>query len=204
MFLFKTKFGRQVVFVGCFCFAVLPFGLASGPALAKSDRHEKKQYEKTLWKWTRTSEVFQRDDFNASLKWYATPINEEIIAAQIRRVASVYQYDQPEYDNLSAKMTERFSHYTVYYVSFYSYEYRFEDLSKESNDWKIYLESNCNKTAPIKIEKINKVSQMDQMLFPYSNLWSHHYYIYFPKQSESTCPVKLSVFGPGGKDTLTW
>lgn len=179
--------------------------LASGQAHAKSARHkEDKTYTKILKKWTQSDEVYQREDFYASLKWFATLQNAAMINARVDLLSHIYEYDFAKSEALRAQEHKKFDDVIAFYVSFYAYDYKTDDLARDKNDWKLFLEVDEQKVVPLRIEKVSRVSPVEQSLYPYSNAWAQHYYVYFPKPKISYSSIRLSVFGPAGKSSLVW
>lgn len=164
----------------------------------------KKIYKKALKKWSRQQEVYQREDFYVSIDWTATYQSPEFVEAKASRMNQIYDFRGEKARDVLLKEQEKFSKYTGFYVAFYTYQYRFSDLNSKGNGWKLYLEANGERYEPVKIEALKRLRPLYQTLYPYSNLWSRHYYIYFPKVNAAPSDIKLKVTGPLGYSTLSW
>ena len=88
---------------------------------------------------------------------------------------------------------------------FYAYDRKNGDLANKDSDWQLFLDVDGKKIKTKKIEKISKITDYHRVLFPYSNIWSRHYLISFPKHNEQKfTPVTLSIRGPFGQSQLEW
>jgi len=169
------------------------------PVQAKS-----KSYKKVLKKHTRDHEVYQREDFNASLDWHVTWQSPEFLQAKVDKIVSIYKYDDVKAHELYAEEKRKYGEHETFYVSFYSYEYKESDLFNSKDNWRLEMIADGQKFEPTRIERIGTVTPLTQALFPYSNRWSRHYILYFPKNNQPVNKLKLSVRGPQGSSELTW
>jgi hypothetical protein len=190
------KFQKKIFFwVGFFLFLFFLSPLA----------HAKNPYKKAVKKWTREHEVYQREDFYTSLKWFATLQSDDFIAAKAQEMAQIYEYDGSQHQAYLKKELDQHQPYLSFFVSFYGYDYNNSDISNEKSDWKIQVEVNGERYEPVKIVKIDKLKPLHQRLYPYANLWSRHFFIYFPKPAGAdSSQVRLLMNGPFGNDELIW
>lgn len=183
-------------------FAVLALAFLIQPASADA---RAPSYKKTLKKWTRGAELYQRDDFHASLTWDVSWITNDLLEAQARKYGKVYEVDESVQQEKLAEWQAHHGGGAVFLVSFYSYERREKDLSRESSVWKLKLDANGRELTPVKIEKINRKDSLLKLFYPFVNLWTHQYYVYFPEGSlSSSDKLMLSINGPTGKGKLYW
>lgn len=167
--------------------------------------YAKNHYKSTLKEWTREEEVYGRDDFYASMKWIATFQSAAYLKSKINKLTTIYGYSGQDLQELISKeQTPCLDNY-CFYVSFYAYDRKNGDLASKDGDWKLSLDVNGRKIKPTKIEKVSKITAYHRALFPYSNIWSRHYLISFPKTTkQDSTPVTLSIRGPFGKSQLEW
>ncbi|MBF0104502.1 MAG: hypothetical protein HQM16_04150 [Deltaproteobacteria bacterium] len=161
-------------------------------------------YKKQLRASSRTKEVYQRDDLFASVRWHVTYQTPEFVQAKAEKMAKFYKYEGQKKQDLIQAERAKFDAYTAFYISFYAYDYKYADISNQDNHWKLYLEADGERFEPVKFERIEKVTPLYEVLYPYSNVWSRHYYVFFPKLNTDSLPVKLIVTGPTGSSELKW
>lgn len=137
---------------------------------------------------------------DAAILWKATPVNDEVLGAQIEEYARIYEpSDAVEYAN------ERRQHQgkdSLFFVSFYSGNRPFEDLTNARADWELRLKMGGEVYAPLRFEKIKKHSPLDLRFYPYLNQWSHGYYVWFPRIHDKN--FSLSVRSPYARSELHW
>lgn len=164
----------------------------------------KKTYRKILKKWTRNREEYQRDDFYSSLTWYATLQSPEMIEAKSDYMSQIYAFKQEKRDELFLAEQKKFSQYTAVYLSLYSYDFKYSDITRKDAYWKLYLDVGDVRYEPVKIEKIEKLTPLYQTLYPYSDIWSRYFYVYFPKVDYAHQQIKLIIAGPTSRSELIW
>lgn len=187
---FKSSLGR----LGCLFLSVFLMGFSSS------------QYKKTYKTWTRSDEVYQREDFHASFKWHATRLSPEFIQSWAEEYAHIYDLNQDQQVAYSQDLDNKYSGQNVFFVVFYSYNNRESDLAKKDSIWQLSLKSQSEKLSPVKIEKLSKPNSFDKRIFKDLDTWSTGYFVYFPKfQSETQgYPITLSIHGPTGHGDLSW
>jgi hypothetical protein len=165
----------------------------------------KSAYKKVVKTWTHEDELYQRDDFYASMKWHVTYLSSEFQAGQNEFVAAVYDYSPAEKAKFVRERQNRFGGYTAFFVSFYGYDYKTADLAAKDSIWRLRLDAGGREVAPVKFEEIKKPTPFDAQLYPYINTWSRHYFVFFPRTS-GLVPgeVKLKINGPNSRGELAW
>ena len=171
-------------------------------ATAKSPR---KIYKKAIKTWTHSDELYQRDDFYASMIWHVTYLSLKFLSAQTGEISAIYEYSESERARYVREQQNRFGGYDVFFVSFYGYDYKTADLGNKDSIWQLRLEAGSRRVAPVKFEELKKPTPLDIQLYPYINTWSHHYFVYFPKTSGlGTGELKLKINGPYSNGEFVW
>lgn len=185
-------------------FIVLAFVFCLVPV--PDSQAEKFNYKRELKKWTRSDEVYQRDDFYASLSWSATYQGPRFVRAKVRKMAEIYDDGAERTEHILNAELNKFSRQAGFYVSFYAYNGHYADLSQKRNGWRLTLWVNGRRYEPDKFEKFTKVRPLYQELYPYSNQWSRHYYVYFPLPVSDLegAAFELRIRGPTGESSLRW
>ena len=194
----KTKLG--------FLFLILSL-LTVPPAMASKQKtySKKSEYHKVFKDWTQKQEVYQREDFYASMTWAATLLSPEFLTAQNNEIARIYRQTDAEKTKSSDERIAKFANATVFFVSFYGYDYRTSNLAKKDSIWKLRLEVDGKRYDPVKFESMSKPTPIDGQLFPYINPWSYHYYVYFPNVAlNGARQIKLTIDGPFSHGSLAW
>lgn len=156
-------------------------------------------------KWTRSDELYQNLGLYASISWHATLLSEDYLIAQAHEVGRIYDYDTAQTQAYLDGEIDRARDKLLFFVSFYAFDRKNDDLAKQSSDWQLHALIDGEKIKPLKIEPIGKPSPLEKRLFPYINLWSRHYWVSFPRAiSHDSTPVTLEVRGPFGHGTLSW
>lgn len=163
-------------------------------------------YNRILKKWTRHDDLYQRDDFYASLVWKATFLSDAVLQAQIEKIAKIYDHDAEKLAEAQAEQNKRFAGKVGFYVSVYTYDFKSADLNDPRNEWLVQMEVDSKKYRSEKIEKLGKLTPMYQKLYPYSDIWSRQYLVYFdkPENFDGATKIKLSLNGPEAKGVLEW
>jgi hypothetical protein len=173
--------------------------------LLPSSSWAKFNYKKPLKKWTRQNEVYQREDFYASMLWTATFHSKEFLHAKVEKISGFYDYNDSQKQNLMNEELSKIEDEMVFFVSVYTYNYRDANLTLDSNAWEILATVQGQAVKPKTVKRIKKPSPTQLSLYPYINLWSNHYMITFPKPiSGDVRNIELSLKSPFAKDTFVW
>ena len=194
------KTAKRNVFVKAFLFFLLGCLFLQSFSVFAFTRS---QYEKSLKKFTRENERYQRKDFHASLKWHATHLHSDYLKIEAEFLKRIYDLSDAEKNNHLSKQIQNSKNKTIFFVSFYSYEFENSDLSAEKSGWKLKLVSGGKSYSPLSIKKIPKSTPLLKKKFPYIDIWSRNYYIEFPKVDAQNHLI-LKVNGPFGHDDLHW
>ncbi|MDO8519640.1 MAG: hypothetical protein Q7T11_05710 [Deltaproteobacteria bacterium] len=162
-------------------------------------------YKGTLKKWTREAIRYRSEDLSAILKVKATLLSDSMLKAQAARNAKVYGLSPSEKEVVLEELLRKRGDAVLFFISFYSADRKYDDLSNPRSGWELRLESPSGKFAPDHFEKINKISPMETMYYPYLDLWSKGYFAWFPPEAAtSSSPWVLSIRGPSARASLTW
>lgn len=167
----------------------------------------KVSYHKVLHQWTKDHAVYQREDFYASLVWAATLQSPEFLRAKSQEIAKIYDDDFSKEQEVLKEQNREFGDKITFFLSVYVYDYKVADLINPKNGWKLQAEILGKRYEPDKIKYLSKLSPLEKRLFPYSNIWSKHYMVYFPKPdgfNANGMRVKLHLRGPDSQDVLVW
>ncbi len=189
--MFKTSYFRFVLLILCF----VMMGFSHHP------------YKKSYKIWTRSDEVYQREDFHASFKWHATQLSDAFLEAWASEYAKIYDLSAEQNQSFLNDLQKKYTDFDVFFVVFYSYNHQESDLSKNNSIWQLNLASEFEKRSPVKIEKLSKPSSYDKHIFRDLDTWSTGYFVYFPKSThtpDQTHPLQLSIHGPTGHGDLSW
>lgn len=163
-------------------------------------------YKKILKKWTRSDEVYRAENLKMTIQWHATLLVDSVLSSQAAHYAKVYQISEAEKNQKLAQLKKRKGKEFLAFVSFYSGEQPFDDLTDEKAKWDLRLSAGGVTFRPTRIEKISKrPTPLDTFYFPYLHNWSRGYYVWFsPEVQFYTKPWVLSVHGPKSKSELIW
>jgi len=163
-------------------------------------------YKKTLKAWTRSDKVYITDNFKEAIGWNATLLNDAMLMAQANYYAKVYEISADEKQKKLDELKKKKGDEVLVFVSFFSGDRHFDDLTDERAKWDVRLEAGGVTFRPTRIEKISKrANPLDMLYFPYLNNWSRGYYFWFSPQAQLySKPWTLSVHGPEAKSKLVW
>lgn len=179
------------------CLAVVLLGFSTQSAQAKF------KYKKELKKYTKSAEMYQRQDFHANIIWKVTYQAPEFLQAKAKKIAKTYKLSAQEEADIYAKQKQQFGKSVNFFVSFYSYDRNTTNLSVKDNKWKLYLVKDGKRFEPKHIREKSNLSPIEKSLFPYVDHWSKAYYVSFDLETISY-PFELQVMSPEGHSKLLW
>lgn len=172
------------------------------PGQAKKD----KEYLSVLHQWTRHGEVYSKQDLAAGILWDATNLNTEMTGAQAKIYAKKYALSESDRNTKWDALNSANKGRPAFFVSFFSNDKKFYDLTKPDHGWQVTLENNGRKYQPVSIEKVKRPSPETRLYFPYLTHWSIGYWVYFPvgalQNGESN--FSLDLRNPNFHSTLHW
>lgn len=165
----------------------------------------KDSYSKILKKSSRGDEIYKVENLKAFIIWKASPLTDELIAAQTNRYAKSYDPLPEEKENFQKDLFSKRGDESLFFISFYSADRKYGDLSNPKAKWDVKLKVNGETLTASRIEKINSPNPLDLLLYPYLTPWSRGYYVWFPiNASRLKTPFSLSVHGAFASSTLSW
>jgi hypothetical protein len=199
--MFKRVLSHHKCIIYLFCLVVFVCLCSSTLVIAKSKSF--KRYQK---RWTRSDEVYQRADFYASIRWAATYMSDEFLRAKAKKLADIYHFDAQKEQELLDEEYKKYGDSHVFFLSFYAYDPKDSNLNRKNSIWDIKLKLNNGKILkPEHIKVIPRISPLHQAIYPQCNVWSKHYFIYFPKTaSDSIKNLALEINGPFTHSELKW
>lgn len=177
--------------------------LAVCMALHSSPVEAKDRYKKALDKYTRSSEVYWKDNLHAAIMWTATLLETPMLDAMAKKYSEVYEAPSIQSEQL-AELQNFTAGETLFYVSFYYGNRFFADLLNPRARWEVTLRTKSNVYKPVRLEKTKKPTPLDHLYFPYINQWATGYYIGFPAEAMNERPFTLEVHGPQAHTELLW
>ena len=192
---------RNLVFV---CTALLS---ASCATITTNDKGvhvlTEEGYGAVIDKWSDRIESYS--GLNNTITVMATVLNSEVMTAQLEHNARLFQWDQNKMNQERLLVEQKAAKQAEVFVSFYSPERKWDDLSKSKTLWKVFLDVNGQRHEG-QATKIKLLTREIQSLYPYHTLYGTPYSIVFPLDSKSLDgkTVRLIFTGSIGSVTLTF
>jgi hypothetical protein len=134
-------------------------------------------YEKAVIDKTKKTEVY--DGLYNKLTVQATWLDSLVTEYSLSHSARLLQWQEPKYREERTKRVSKNAESSEFFVSFYTPERKYADLSSSRNLWKIYLDVNGQRYEG-KASKIKQSLSEVQAMYAYHNRWSVPYIITFP------------------------
>lgn len=162
-------------------------------------------YKSTLKEWTRSAVKYRSQDLIAILQMKATLLNDTMLRAQAAKNAKTYDLIPEDREGVLTDLEQKRGDAVLFFISFYSSDRKYDDLANPRCGWDLRLENKEGIFHPERIEKVNKLSPLEIMYYPYLNPWSKGYFVWFPAEAaSSSTPWVLSVHGTSAHADLTW
>lgn len=160
-------------------------------------------YGAVIDKWSDRIESYS--GLNNTITVMATVLNSEVMTAQLEHNARLFQWDQNKMNQERLLVEQKAAKQAEVFVSFYSPERKWDDLSKSKTLWKVFLDVNGQRHEG-QATKIKLLTREIQSLYPYHTLHGTPYSIVFPLDSKSLDgkTVRLIFTGSIGSVTLTF
>jgi len=160
-------------------------------------------YNEKVDKWTDRIEDYS--GLNNTVTIAATLLNSEMVEAQLDQNARLFQWDQTRLDQERKDAEDRKNKQTDVFVSFYSPERKWDDLSKSKTLWRVFLDSNGQRYEG-KAVKIKLLTREIQGLYPYHTPFATPYLITFPVPTRNVDghPIRLIFTGSIGSVNLNF
>lgn len=160
-------------------------------------------YEDLVTQKTKKIEIY--DGLYNKLTVSATWLDSSMTLGTLAHNARLSQWQELKYRDEKAKVIEKHTNNTEFFVSFYTPERKHADLSSSKTSWKIFLDVNGQRYEG-KATKIKSMLSEIQALYPYHNRWSYPYTVLFPVPTSEieNKPATLTVTGTLGSAQLKY
>ncbi len=159
-------------------FLVLGFSCATRlPTPAGVPEISVSEYETLIENKSKKLEVY--DGLYNKLTIEGTWLDSQITEASLSHSARLLQWNEEKYKDEKTKAISKHATTTDFFVSFYTPERKYNDLSQNKTLWKIFLDVD-GKRYEGKATKVKLLLTEIQMLYPYHNRWSTPYILTFP------------------------
>ena len=101
--------------------------------------------------------------------------------AYTEEYARLYNVEGPEFDNLAVVEQKEAAQYHDFVMAAYVPEKKWDDFSKETSMWKIYItRDHLEQIKPLEIRKLKKKDPIMDYFYPYITTWKSIYHVRFP------------------------
>ena len=135
------------------------------------------EYEEMIENKSKKLEVY--DGLYNKLTIHGTWLDSQITEASLSHSARLLQWNEQKYKEEKTKAISKHTASTEFFVSFYTPERKYNDLSQNKTLWKIFLDVDGQRYEG-KATKVKLLLTEIQMLYPYHNRWSTPYVLTFP------------------------
>ena len=180
-----------------------PIGLISliGLMFLIQETHAASYYG-TIKKELRKGSQYSTDNFHASLIWSVLPLTDKILRAQAKKYQKVYGVSEAERMEFYESLLKKKDSKTLFFISFYSYNQKFNDLTSKPAHWDLRLKKAGKEQKPQRIEKNANPTPFDRVFYPQLDYWAAGYFVWFDGDLDS--PYSLILHGPEAHSTLEW
>lgn len=158
----------SLISVSCVTRLTTPEGI---PSISLSD------YDSLIAKKTQKIQIY--DGLYNQLTVEATWVDSETTEAGLSQNARLYQWTPDKYKEEKSKVISRHSEKTEFFLSLYTPERKYNDLSKKNTVWKIFLDVGGQRYEGTATRVKHLFSEI-QVMYPYHNKWSTAYLVSFP------------------------
>ena len=134
-------------------------------------------YAQAVYDKTKKIEIY--DGLYNKLTVQATWLDSLVSEYTLSHNARLLQWQEPKYREERTKKVSKNAENSEFFVSFFTPERKYADLSSSRNLWKIYLDVNGQRYEG-KASKVKQSLTEIQALYPYHNRWSVPYVVTFP------------------------
>jgi hypothetical protein len=101
--------------------------------------------------------------------------------AYAEEYARLYKLEGPEYDKLVLDEQKEAADYNDFVIAAYVPEKKWDDFSKNTSMWKIYItRDQVEQIRPLEIRKLKKKDPIIDYFYPYMTAWKSIYHVRFP------------------------
>jgi hypothetical protein len=141
---------------------------------------EKKMiYRDVMDAWTQEGRIY--DGLLTKLISKVTFKSAVFRQAYTEEYARLYKVEGAEYDKLVVRDQKEAAQYHDFVIAAYVPEKKWDDFSKETSMWKIYItRDHLEQIKPLAIHKLNKKDPIIDYFYPYMTAWKSIYHVRFP------------------------
>ena len=143
---------------------------ASAPDTSTTD------YPSLVKKYSANAQKY--DGFHATFEVHATILNSEVNVAILDQRTKFLSWTPEQQRQEREKSFQEMAAYSKIFMSFYSPENDYDDLSKPNSMWKVYLETNGQRYEGKVKKDLNKMAELRQ-LYPYIDRFRTLYNVTF-------------------------
>ena len=142
-------------------------------------------YWDVLEAWTQEGRIY--DGLSTRLISKATFKSAAFRQAYSAEYARLYKLEGSEYDTLVADQQKEAVDYNDFVFAAYVPEKHWDDFSKETSMWKIYItRDNGEQIRPLEIRKLKRKDPITDYFYPYITTWKSIYHVRFPMFNPKT------------------
>jgi len=142
-------------------------------------------YWDVLEAWTQEGRIY--DGLSTRLISKATFKSAAFRQAYSAEYARLYKLEGSEYDTLVADQQKEAVDYNDFVFAAYVPEKHWDDFSKETSMWKIYItRDNGKQIRPLEIRKLKRKDPITDYFYPYITTWKSIYHVRFPMFNPKT------------------
>ena len=141
---------------------------------------EKKMiYRDVMDAWTQEGRIY--DGLLTKLISKVTFKSAAFRQAYTEEYARLYKVEGPEYDKLVVDEQKEATAYHDFVIAAYVPEKKWDDFSKETSMWKIYItRDHLEQIRPLEIRKLKRKDPIMDYFYPYMTAWKSIYHVRFP------------------------
>jgi len=156
-----------------------------GPVENTPVPEKKMVYRDVFEAWTQEGRIY--DGLSTKLISKATFKSAAFRQAYAAEYARLYKTKGPEYDKLVADQQKAAADYHDFVIAAYVPQKNWDDFSKETSMWKIYLTRDAvEQIRPLEIRKLKKKDPILDYFYPYVTTWKSIYHVRFPTLDPKT------------------
>lgn len=136
-------------------------------------------YRDVMEAWTQEGRIY--DGLLTKLLSKVTFKSDVFREAYVEEYARIYSVAGAEHDKLLLDERKEAAAYHDFVIAAYVPEKKWDDFSKETSMWKIYLtRDNVEQIRPLKISKLKRNDPIIDHFYPYMTVWKSIYQVRFP------------------------
>jgi len=193
--------------------SVLVFSFSCGtkvnPKVAYKNSYS--SYSRVVKQWTRTKKQYDKilDTVMVISATYESKAFRKVYLAEKIRAEAI---PGEMADRLIRKSEKELEDKAVFFVTLYTPEHKWNRLESHDASFKLWLiDEKGNKVAPLKVDRIRKISRATTRYYPHWDRFSYCYRVVFPRKTDQGQPLELEkgrvtflAAGVFGKAELVW